>query len=771
MELAVPDSLNLVKNPRFADGKRTPRTWQWIAEGPEGTWRRVPSANGEATRMEIAAKAPVQAAADTAQLDSRSRYLWAQRIRCSGDTFYRVEVTVEFPGVEAAAVEFHEPGGNVCSPGAGVVLAVQPMRAGEPVGDPMETPPFLTGRGTLRAYCRTPKRATMLELRIGVRPDCRRAILREVLMMPILEPDLTSHPVAIPPPPMAYPAPRRVKKIGLCGPVGDDAPLVRILRGRFGADAVRLLKPGDLRAVRNRQTAAAKVDAIILTGSPPSSMRTITAVAALAQHHLLVLTPSVLAGVARNAVEVRTIRQKDDPLCATVHEANFITRGFALRDCLPFAARGIDGADPRIFVQPQFRTTREFGLFCKKQGFVTVLRSETDADASSGKPVCLFKAAPGGGVVVMDLAPIESEPSSLQEPSLALYLLLNALGAEQSSLGQYSVPAWSHREFWEQLLDFEQRFEQFVIEGLAPPYREGLRPRIHLGRRTQTLGLPLVERPWIVVRSGLSGEDTEGIYGAMNWIKSLVLPVPYASPYAVALAARYRLTWHTLHAAWPRDIGWRRTAGDPVTLSDCIDDGNVAMAVDVTNTHRNHIRVMLSSRSPLHDRLAEALPPLWRALMGSRYFSWCPREGASLSDQRKYDWRWHDLVPRVCVDEAAFDGERVAQARRAGTDLVRIETPSSPASVMCNSVWQTDRVATLLELIVGLRSGIIAMNRRQSSLQVPIPTTVTAGGAPLYVARTKSNSDEVEARVVSTPYPPTVKLAPGEALCQFLDVD
>ena len=154
---------------------------------------------------------------------------------------------------------------------------------------------------------------------------------------------------------------------------------------------------------------------------------------------------------------MRTVRQKDDLLCATVHESNFITRGFALRDCFPFAWRGLYGADPRVFVHNQIRPTRAFAAFCRRHGFSVLLRSETDSDASSDRPLSLFAGTPKGGLLVLDLEPVDAPPSTQSEPNIVLHLLLNALGADSVTLGQYTVPAWTHREFWEQLLDLEQR--------------------------------------------------------------------------------------------------------------------------------------------------------------------------------------------------------------------------------------------------------------------------------------------------------------------------
>jgi len=325
-------------------------------------------------------------------------------------------------------------------------------------------------------------------------------------------------------------------------------------------------------------------------------------------------------------------------------------------------------------------------------------------------------------------------------------------------------------EYWDEMLDFEQRFEPFLVDDLAAPYRADMKPHVQLGRKTQTLGLPLVERPLILIQTGLSGEDTDGLYGALNWIKSLALPDPHASPYVKPLTSRYRFAWRTIHAAWPRGIGWLGRAPVSPPSHEILERNNVAMVVDVTNTNRNEIRVTLPTRSVLRERLESALPGLWQSLIERRYFTWSPPEGVPLADQRRYAWRWDELVPHIIADDRAFDEERVSAALQAGTELVRIETPSSPATVMCNSIWQTDRVATLLELIIGLRCGLIAMNRRQRRVEIPLPTGVTAADGLLYIAKAASTPEAVQARVVSAPHPPAVTLGPGEALCHFRDI-
>ncbi|UCG17543.1 MAG: hypothetical protein JSV19_05820 [Phycisphaerales bacterium] len=755
----MPDSLNLVKNPRFVTGRQAPRAWRWIAGDDGFTWQWLPGLNGGGPCMEISAPAPGQRQTDRSRAAPAMRDVWSQQVRCVGNQYYRVEATVSVT----------EPKADQGDPDTGLVLSVQPRRGEETLDDRLETPALQADSGTIRAFYETPARATSIDLRIGLRQDGGRAIIHEVLVMPILDPDSTSHPAAVPPPPYAYPAPKHVQSIGVCGDVSEDRTLVRILRARYGNDAIRVLRPQTLEAGPGKAVRRGKCDAILIAGALPPGIRSVGALLALAERHLVVLSPQALAGLSRGAVEVRTIRQKDDPLYATVQESNFITRGFALRDCFPFAGQGVGGADPRVFVQPQFRSGRAFTGFCRKNGFITVLRSETDADATSGKPICLYKETPGGGVVVMDLDPIESKASTANERSLAVFLLLNALGAEQTSLGQFAVPARSHREFWEQITDFDQRFAEWTVDGVTPPYRQNMRPYVQLGRKADasadTFGPPEVERPLILIRTGLTGDDLDGVYGAMTWLKSLVYPVPYACPYVKMLTSRYRIAWVPLCAEWPKGTGWRRPG--PAVPASCggVEPGPVAMVIDLTNGPRNELRVLMQGKSPLRRRIEQALLGLWWACFAGRYFGWSPADGSPMTDQRHYVWQMDTLVPRIESDDRVFADDFYSSARAAGADLVRVETPNSPADLLCNSIWRTDRVATLLEILVGLQCGLLAMNRRQSGLELPLPVGVAAPGDALHIVKAKQTPGQVNASPVPASRTRTVTLHAGEALC------
>ena len=617
--------------------------------------------------------------------DSRSKgrirngLVWSKRMRCRSNHHYCIEAEVSVDG----------PAGDGNGPATGLVLSVRPRNGAAPVGERVETPAILAGSTTIRTIYKTPPGTAAVDLQVMHRTDCGRAVVRDVRIVPISEPDTSSHPTAIPQPPCAHPAPKQVRRIALCGSTEGNPTLVRLLKARYGGAAVRVT------------TAPVDAEAIVFTGTAlPPGLRSIPALDELARDRLVVLSPQALSAMSRGAVEVRVIRQKNDPIRATIRESNFITRGFALLDCFPFAGQEIDGAKGRCFAQPQFRNPRPFKEFCRRHGFVVVLCSETNTDATSDRPICLFRPTSGGGILVMDLSTIEATPTTMSEPNLAVCLLLNALGAEQTSVGQYTVPANTHRQFWEQMLDFRDRFPQLAVDDIRPPYRPDMRPAVRLGRDTDPLGPPTADRPQILIRTGLTGNDLDGLYGTMYWLRNLVRPAPYAAPYARDLAARYRVGWIPLCADWPAGNGWWQANGRPAKPHHDPEPGPSGLLIDITNADRNELRIVMPAKSRLRPRVERSLPGLWRAHFAGRYFGWLPAQGEALGDPRHYDWRRDDLMPRMVVSD------RAQPVAGPGTERIRIETPNWPADFVADSIRRTDLVATLLELLIGLHCGL-----------------------------------------------------------------
>ncbi len=65
------DELNLVKNPRFAVGQKTPRSWAWSGDGTATRWLHAESSNGRVERV-------MHVESDRADHSA----IWTQTIRC-----------------------------------------------------------------------------------------------------------------------------------------------------------------------------------------------------------------------------------------------------------------------------------------------------------------------------------------------------------------------------------------------------------------------------------------------------------------------------------------------------------------------------------------------------------------------------------------------------------------------------------------------------------------------------------------------------------------
>jgi hypothetical protein len=123
------------------------------------------------------------------------------------------------------------------------------------------------------------------------------------------------------------------------------------------------------------------------------------------------------------------------------------------------------------------------------------------------------------------------------------------------------------------------------------------------------------------------------------------------------------------------------------------------------------------------------------------------------------------VCPKVVADDRPFDSEFHASAVASGADVIRLETPSSPADFVCNSIWQTDRVATLLELVLGLRTGLVLMNRRSSALRLPLPQYGEDARDAMQILKATSVPGEVHASPLPAGSADPIVLRAGEALC------
>jgi hypothetical protein len=394
---------------------------------------------------------------------------------------------------------------------------------------------------------------------------------------------------------------------------------------------------------------------------------------------------------------------------AKVGWANFITRGFALHDAFPFASKG---SDPHAFAQRQLRKGPRLTRLRKEHQFETILQSQTDTEATSGQPICLYKAVEGGGIVVLDTDPVETLPSTCDECNLAAYVLFNMLGADQSSLSQYVVPEETESDWFKTLQEFALRYPMFRFSG--SDRHDGI---LQVGIDEDTFGLPMTPRPAILIRTGLRGDDLAGVYGTLVYLKNLVRAEPYETPYARKLLSRFRLAWVPLCGPWQPRHWDASLAAQRIEATGQFEREAVAAVIDITESPTRDLRIVYERRDADHERQERLLKALARRFAAGRYFYQAPAPGLAMSRRDEMSWGFETLVPKVVVDPSPFCTELHRSAAAAGARLIRIEIPGANVNFVCNSIWRTDLAATTLEHVIGLQYGLVAMNRTAT----PVP--------------------------------------------------
>jgi hypothetical protein len=657
---------------------------------------------------------------------------WTQAVRCTPEEYYRIEATVS---CDAAAQE--QTGG--CA------LVLEPLKDSEPAGDRLTTPPLHRSSKpvAIRACYQVPEGIRSLRVSVGLIDTGGWATVHHVRVIRILEPDEISHPIAIPPPPFADPAPVKVKAICVCSKTAPSRPITHLLKVCYGERRVQAMPPADLNPDELTHGAVLLPDA-----SPPRAIGSLKALFALAKTRLVVISLPAFAALSRGNVRIRRIEQDDDLIHAKVMYGHFATRGFALHDIFPYAWLGDEIGS---FIQNQFRTSGEFKSFCEKHGFVTVLHSMCDKDTTSDKPVCLYKefktegARVTGGLFVLDIEPVEAESSTLGEPTLAMHLLLSMLGRKQVGLGQFAAPIETEENVRENLREMEIRFDSLRIRDQDVPADEVTEQVITVGAEDEPYGLPVKPKPMIVIRSGLTSGDLLGFYGALYWFKQLVRTEPYGCPYVERLVSRFSLSWIPLVAPWESRVGFR-TSGRLPEWRFGFDISAAAILVDLVSTPMNRARVVFPAANATCDRYASWLPRLSRAFPAGSYFLPTAVPGESFADRDRFAWQQAAYDIGVAADASAFEDEVSKDVIRKGGQVVRIEVPVNEAAFSAESIHRTDLAATLLEQVIGLQYGMIAVNRQSAAVRFERFPPVAAGQA-LIIGREELDRIDQAARV------------------------
>ncbi|MCH7839181.1 MAG: hypothetical protein IID38_02950 [Planctomycetes bacterium] len=715
-------SVNKIRNADFSRGRADPTGWVWKASNKSVKWLRGESdgslPSGSRDSNESGSKPAKDCVGIAILAGPRAGSAdWSQTVVCRPGQYYRIEADV--------ACELEAAGES-----DGFVLSVQPIQDGKPVGQQSVTPGLHAAETptAVRTYYQVPPQIRRLRISVGLANARGKAWVGQVRFIRILEPDEVSHITAIPAPPLAERPPKTAGSVCICSEDAETRTITCLLREYYGESKVQTLQPSALKR------GASKADALLLPDArPPSSIRSLGALLKLAADRIVVISLPAFAKLSKGALSLRRIEQEDDPIHAKVFYANHATRGFALQDTFAYAWAGRAAGS---FVQNHFRKTPALEAFCKKHHLLTLLVSMCDREVTSDRPVCLYSQTSGGGLFVLDIEPLEAESSTMGEPALAMVFLLSVLGQAQTGLGQYAVPVRKEAELIQLVRDLSERFPEFVVHAASEPVLEIGEQLVTIGREDQSYGLPLKPKPVILVRSGLTSGDAEGVYGALIWFKQFIRMPPHTCPYAQALASRFRLAWVPCSAAWDAQDGWARRRRQPtrdVTLE--FEDAEVAALIDVVSRPINRARVIVPQESGGYERYLTWLPRLCASFRAGDYFAPTVADGESLSRRDRCLWRHVQYDLQVVVDRSAFKSRIHQQAMAAGGQVVRIEVPAHDADFTAHSIRLTDLTATLLEHVIGLQYGLLAVNRRPGAVHFDGFPTVAPGDALIVDAR------------------------------------
>lgn len=709
------EDVNIIRNADFSLGKHRPSGWvfQAATKGIEQQRGPVGETGGTTGVTVVSGRA-----AGTAS--------WSQVVVCKPQEHYRVEATVT---CDLAARD--EQGG--------MVLEVQPIKDDKPVGRRLVTPGLhrVSHAIDVRAVYRVPAGVRRLRVSVGIARARGFATVHHVRFIKILEPEEESNILAIPPVPFALAPPLLADSACICSDSASDRPITHLLSGYLGEQRVRCALPAEFKPSAPGARAIFMPDPM-----PPCAVSSLRTLMKLAADRYVVISLPAFARLSSAMLSLRRIEQDDDPIHARIVHAGYATRGFALNDAFAYAW---PGKALGSFVQNQYRKTPALKSFCAKHGLVTLLHSLCDKESTSDRPVCLHKPTAGGGLFVLDIEPAEAPSSTRGEPGLAMHLLLSILGHTLTGLGQYMVPARTESEFRAHIRDMGERFDQFVVHEADVPVEEATEQLVTVGRESQGPGRPLKSRPVILVRSGLASGDVAAVYGAFVWVKQLVRMEPFACPYVEELATLFRLAWLPCVAPWEANAGWRRSgrgARHPLTIE--FDDSHVGTMIDVVCKPANWVRIVFPLDNADYRHCATWLPRLTEAFPPGRYFCPSVEEDEGFFDRERFAWRVMPPTAQTVVDASVFDDDVHRDVIASGGQVIRIEVPDSDADFVAHSMQRIDLVATLLEHVVGLQYGLIAVNRSPSKVRLERLSPVKPGQA-LIVRR-----DEPALRMIAT---------------------
>ncbi len=678
--------VNILKNADFKRGQDMPTSWNYSSLGGEFETHRTKQVG-----LGL-------------QLDSDStsgEATYYQDCRAKAGEFYRIEVDV------ICQLTTTDPTG-------GVILAAQPLDANkQPMGQDRHTPPITQASKpvTIRTYWEAPPEAKGVRVSITAQQAKGQTQLLRARLIRILQPEEKSHSLAVPPPRHSLKAPRSVRSVCVCGEGASQRPITAVLSTYFGAGNISAVASSALTPDKLREDAL-----ILLDAQPPSAIRSLRSLESLAEDKIVVISLTAFAKLCDAALSVHKIEQNDDPIHAKVVFGDFATQGFALHDLFAYAW---PGNEPGSFVQQQFRKTTKSTAFYKKNNYETLLESVCDQEETSERPICLFKHTERGAVFVLDIDPVEAQPSTFGEPNLAIHLLLSILGQSIVGLGQYTVPALEEADLRCDIREMALRLPGFVVHDEDIPADEVRHQIVTIGGDGDTFGLPLKPKPVILIRSGLYPGDMESIYSAWLWFKHLVRPMPHACPYVETLTTHFRLAWVPSVAPWQPRQGWQpfeQAMLDSIEVE--MEDSEIAAVIDLSSVPINRMQVSIGGAPRELRYYNHWLPTLFENFGPTSYLSYAVSHSHGFHDRDEFDWR--RVESAVGVDRLLEKNMDAVQKKilATGGTAIKLEVPGCPTDFVANSIHRTDYAATLLELTIGLQFGIIAVNRSHAPIRL-----------------------------------------------------
>jgi hypothetical protein len=157
------------------------------------------------------------------------------------------------------------------------------------------------------------------------------------------------------------------------------------------------------------------------------------------------------------------------------------------------------------------------------------------------------------------------------------------------------------------------------------------------------------------------------------------------------------------------------------------EDSEIAAMIDVVTCPVNRVRVVFPDETGDYPRYATWIPQLLRAFPPGRYYLPTVSDGETFCDADRIKWQRVRHEVSVEADESVFVDPAHRDVRAIGGQVIRIEVPGSDADSVARSIQRTDVIATLLEHVIGLQYGLIALNRALSPVQLDALPPVDPG--------------------------------------------